>query len=165
MAVGQIYRDFACKEDMIAMIVLADCSEFLKFDSLHKSIEDGRMERIWSWFADFLTPIGNSSETLLAEIVAEAGRNERIAFIFNKMRSDVMNAILRALSALAPGEHLAARRAQLASLIIAMSIGLMQERQTQSENEVSLASALALKMVQTQVAAMLQLRNETDRVS
>jgi AcrR family transcriptional regulator len=158
VAVGQLYRDFSCKEEIIARIVRTDCAEFLQFESLQRDIEDGHTESIWSWFADFLGPGDDASEVLLAEIVAEAGRNERIAAIFTAMREDVFGAILRALEALAPGEHLAMRRVQLANLILAMSLGLIQQRSMQPEDEIAQVAMLALEMVRAEVAAMQQPR-------
>jgi len=154
VAVGQIYRDYACKEEIISVIVSTDCAEFLRFEVLDKSIAAGHLEGIWEWISDFLQPAYDDSETLLGEIVAEAGRNERVAAIFKAMYVQVFEAFIRALEALVPGEHLAARKRQLAQLIMATSLGLIQQRLTQPRAEIASTASLVLGMVRAEVEAM-----------
>jgi AcrR family transcriptional regulator len=162
VAVGQIYRDFACKEDIIAAIVKGDCADFLEAESLQQNIYSGRIDLIWSWVHDFLSPPDADSDMLLSEILAEAGRNERVADIFRTMHRDVQVAMHRALEALAPGQHLAERRAQLADMVVAMSLGFSQQRFMQSREATARACQLALKMAQDEVASMQQLCDPAD---
>lgn len=128
VAVGQIYRDFEAKEDIVAAIVEADCYAFLERQSLHRAIAAGDEDAVWAWIRQFLRPTGQSSEPLFAEIIAESTRNARIAAIFARTQADVSGDMLAALALLAPGEHLAHRRALLAEMVMTQSLGLMQHR-------------------------------------
>jgi AcrR family transcriptional regulator len=154
IAVGQIYRDFSSKEAIVAEIVQADCVDFLAPESLRRGIESGDAEFVWGWLGDFIRPEANESDPLFAEIVAESGRNARIAAIFEGTREDVRGAMLAALAALVPGEALAERRCALADLITATALGLMQHRFLSPAEETDRAAALVLKMIRTEIAAM-----------
>lgn len=154
IAVGQIYRDFSSKEAIVAEIVHADCIEFLSPESLRRGIESGNPEFVWTWLADFVRPEAGESDPLFAEIVAEAARNPRVAAIFDVIRDDIEGTMLAALAALVPGESFAERRAALADLIIATAMGLMQHRLLHDGSGSGRATALALKMIRAEVAAM-----------
>jgi AcrR family transcriptional regulator len=111
IAVGQLYRDFSAKEDIVAAIVDAA----LVRDWLHQFItaEDAEED------------VENSR--LFAEIVAEAGRNERIAAIFRRINDDVRGLMLNALEMLAPSPRMAERRAVLSDMISTMALGMLHQ--------------------------------------
>ncbi len=128
VAVGQIYRDFEAKEDIVAEIVEGDLAEFMACDSLHRAISTGDAAQVREWIRHFLGPTHRDAKPLFAEIVAESSRNERIAAIFSRVRQEVNASMLAALTLLAPGDHVASRRALLADLVLTQSLGLMQFR-------------------------------------
>jgi len=129
VAVGQLYRDFSSKEDIVAAIVNAGCNSFMAADSLRRAILDGDEDHVFEWIHQFVVPDDDTDESrLFAEIVAEAGRNARIAAIFNGIHGDVRVLMIQALEMLAPGAGLACRREALADAIITMSLGLMHHQ-------------------------------------
>ncbi|WP_375382650.1 TetR/AcrR family transcriptional regulator [uncultured Sphingomonas sp.] len=129
VAVGQIYRDFDSKEEVVAAIVEGDCYAFLERDCLYRSIAANDERAVWTWLRQFFRPAAKrGTEPLFAEIIAESTRNERIAAIFVRKHEDVTATMLAALTLLAPGEHLADRRALLTELVLTLSRGLMQQR-------------------------------------
>ncbi|AXJ94463.1 TetR/AcrR family transcriptional regulator [Sphingomonas sp.] len=125
IAVGQIYRDFASKEDIVAAICNADCRTFMLGDQLHDAMEAGDSEGVRAWLRHFVDADDPGGEDrLFAEIVAEATRNERIATIFHALREEMEGKLRAALTMLAPGDALAARRRLLADMIVTLSLGL-----------------------------------------
>src|SRR3982751_221809 len=52
--VGQIYRDFSSKEDIIAAIALADLSQFLDEPTLNRAIDFDNTDAIRAWILAFV---------------------------------------------------------------------------------------------------------------
>lgn len=125
--VGQLYRDFACKEDIVAELVRADVVEFLDEPALRAAVEARDFALVRAWIARFLEEDPNdvSSYALFAETFAEATRNDRVGAIVREIDALVRDNILRALVALAPGDHRAARRSELADFILAVGHGVL----------------------------------------
>lgn len=133
VAVGQLYRDFSAKEDIVAAIVNTDCRTFMAADSLRLAIENGDEAQVRDWIRQFVLPEDDADDgRLFAEIIAEAGRNERIAAIFDGTHHDVRTLMLAALDMLAPGAALAERRSALADVILTMSLGLLHHQLVRS---------------------------------
>lgn len=129
VAVGQLYRDFAAKEDIVAAIVDTDCRTFMAADSLQLAIDEGDEVQVRDWIRQFVQSEDEIDDgRLFAEIIAEAGRNERIAAIFDSTHHDVRTLMLAALDMLAPGPELAGRRSTLADVILTMSLGLLHHQ-------------------------------------
>lgn len=129
VAVGQLYRDFAAKEDIVAAIVTSDCETFMARDALRRAVADGDEAAVWAWLRGFVAPGEDShDDRLFAEIVAEAARNQRIAAIFAATRDDAAVCLSQALAMLAPGDSVDDRRTLLADLILTQSLGIMQHR-------------------------------------
>ena len=127
VAVGQIYRDFEAKEEIVAAIVEGDCARLLERESLHRAVESGDVDAVWRWIRQFIQPtVDREAIVMFAEIIAESTRNHRIAAIFDRTRADVGVSLLSALVLLAPGDEIADRRALLAELILTLSLGLKQ---------------------------------------
>lgn len=157
VAVGQLYRDFAAKEDIVAAIVNTDCRSFMAADSLRLAIERGDADEVREWIHLFVTeePDDDGGERLFAEIIAEAGRNERVAAIFNGIHEDVRALMLEALAMLAPGDSLVSRRAAAADTILTMSLGLMHHRLIRSGADlVGLAGSLT-KIIDREIESLL----------
>lgn len=127
--VGQIYRDFASKEDIIAAMAEEDIAAFLDEDALHRAMAAGDAVAIRSWIARFATIDDPLEECrMFAEILAEAGRNPRIAEIHRNIDVRIRACLNAALAALAPSPERAADRAALVDLILALGLGVMTRR-------------------------------------
>ena len=125
--VGQIYRDFASKEDIIAAIALHDLSQFLDEDALEAAIRAGDMATIRQWILSFVSYDEDiEGYRLMPEIMAESARNPRIAQVQDELHRRVRDALLAALAACAPGEARAEARATLADLVNTLGGGLCQ---------------------------------------
>lgn len=126
IAVGQMYRDFAAKEDIVAALVERDCASFMRADTLKDAIDNRDSDRIMAWLMGFLEPDDDrEGRALFAEIVAESARNERIAGIFTTIQLELRALILAALAQLAPDPARAAQRAILADILLTFSLGLL----------------------------------------
>ena len=80
--VGQIYRDFENKEAIVAAIVERDMSEFLGDDDLCSASQQCDDAAVRQWIARFIACAEVKNLRLVAEIMAESARNERVAAIF-----------------------------------------------------------------------------------
>ena len=127
VAVGQIYRDFQSKEDIVAALVEADCGRMMMYDQLEAAIGAGDSAAVRAWLFDFLDP-GDSRDDarLFAEIIAESGRNARIAAIFHVLHDRLREHIAAALAMLAPAPARAAAREALTEALMTLSLGLFQ---------------------------------------
>jgi AcrR family transcriptional regulator len=129
IAVGQIYRDFSCKEEIVAAIVTDDCAQFMDTQQLEAAVAKQDRAATRTWIEHFLEPGAPvESDRLFSEIVAESSRNPRIAAIFLQLQSEFENRLLQALTLLVPDKRHAGRRRALADSIMTLSIGLQQHR-------------------------------------
>ena len=125
--VGQIYRDFSAKEDIVAAIALRDLSQFLDEAALDRAIHAGDMIAVREWILAFVTYDEDvDGYRLMPEIMAESSRNPRIARLQEEISSRVKNALAAALAAWAPGKDRAIARSELADLILTLGGGLCQ---------------------------------------
>lgn len=129
IAVGQIYRDFSSKEDIVAAIVSEDCARYVEATRLESAIEVGDSDAALEWLHHFVEPSEDlDGDRMFAEIVAESARNERIARIFVSLQEDLRARLLAALALIAPGDTIADERGVLADAITTFSLGLLQHR-------------------------------------
>lgn len=127
VAIGQIYRDFACKEDIVAALVTADCGRLMMYEELEVAIRAGDSTAVRAWLRDFLDPGDERDDArLFAEIVAESGRNPRIAAIFRTLHDQLREHLHAALALLAPGPERAGRREVMTEALMTLSLGLFQ---------------------------------------
>jgi AcrR family transcriptional regulator len=125
--VGQIYRDFSSKEDIIAAIAFRDLSQFLDEAALQRAIDASDMAAIRQWILAFVTYDQDiEGYRLMPEIMAESSRNPRIARLQEDINASVKNALAAALAAWAPGADRETARSELADLILALGGGLCQ---------------------------------------
>jgi AcrR family transcriptional regulator len=125
--VGQIYRDFSSKEDIIAAIAFRDLSQFLDEATLQHAIDAGDMAAIRQWILAFVTYDEDvEGYRLMPEIMAESSRNPRVARLQEDISASVKSALVAALTAWAPGADREAARAELADLILTLGGGLCQ---------------------------------------
>lgn len=129
VAVGQIYRDFANKEEIVAAIVERDLSASLDDEALRRAVDGGDATAVRQWVRHFLSSDKDETTTaLVAEIVAEQSRNERIAVIFHTVQERLRTSIAGALEVLAPEPAKAPRREMLCEMILTISAGLFHRR-------------------------------------
>lgn len=125
IAIGQIYRDFASKEDIVAALVETDCTRLMNYGAIEDAVHRGDAEVARRWIGEFVQPSDDIDDArLFAEIIAESARNERIAAIFTTLQADLRRHLLDALALLAPGIALAQRRVLLGDAVMTMSLGL-----------------------------------------
>ncbi|KQR87932.1 hypothetical protein ASG07_03475 [Sphingomonas sp. Leaf343] len=127
--VGQIYRDFASKEDIVAALVEADLAEFLAKDLLAESVRNGDTAAVREWIGRFTRcdePIEECR--MMTEIVAEGARNVRIADIHRNLDAQVRDSLMIALEVLVPGPAAAARRVLLVDMILTVGLGMVNRR-------------------------------------
>lgn len=151
VAVGQLYRDFASKEAIIAAIVAQDSSEFLIASDIARSVAEGDEAAVWQWLRDFLDPEPDCSSVLIAEIVAEAARNPKVAGIFVGCHQQVRGALLQALHVLLPGPELADARGVMADMMLMLSLGLLQHDLMRGETEVRRLADVAFASIRGQI--------------
>ena len=155
IAVGQIYRDFSAKEEIVAALVEEDCGQFMDVDTLDAAIGGGDSDAVRAWLRHFVDPDDDrDGDRMFAEIVAEASRNERIAAIFVGLQNRFRLNLLAALAILAPGEEIADQRATLADTIMTLSIGLLHHRLIQPTLDVPALAGALRALVDREVASL-----------
>ncbi|KQM28023.1 hypothetical protein ASE57_06810 [Sphingomonas sp. Leaf11] len=127
--VGQIYRDFADKEAIVAAIVESDLAIFLNDQDMTRAIQTRDIPVLREWLREFLR-CGSDGEPdpLFAEIMAEAARNDRIRVIAHSINRSVSGALMRVLVALAPDDSQAEERSRLCDMILTMGAGVLYRR-------------------------------------
>lgn len=126
--VGQIYRDFESKEAVIAAICEMDVAVWLEEDILAAAVRAGDLPAIRRWLTRFNQPDDSEEYRLVAEIMAEAGRNVRIAESYRALDSRVRGSLVAALAAIAPRQSQGEVIEALAELILTLGVGLASRR-------------------------------------
>lgn len=127
--VGQIYRDFASKEDIIAAITEEGCAEFLDTARLDIAVGSGDFAGVRDWimhFIDIDQPIDNYR--IMPEIMAESARNDRIATVMRTLHQQVRATLVSALCSLVSGDHRMAECEAVADVIMTLGMGLNHRR-------------------------------------
>lgn len=126
IAVGQMYRDFTSKEDIVAALAQEDCATLMRADALKSAIRSGEPEAAMTWLLGLLElDEDRDARRLFAEIVAESARNERISAIFKAVQVELRSAVMQALLQIAPGPDLEGGRSLLADMLLSFSLGLL----------------------------------------
>ncbi|MBB5709908.1 TetR/AcrR family transcriptional regulator [Sphingomonas xinjiangensis] len=127
--VGQIYRDFHSKEDIIAAICERDVSDWLEEDMLAAAVASGDPGAVREWMGRFLSSDEPVEECrLMSEIVAEVGRNARIAELNRSIDRRIRNSLSAALQAIASAKGSAEDQDSLIDLILSLGMGIMLRR-------------------------------------
>ena len=152
--VGQIYRDFASKEDIVAQIVTADCAAFMAREQLDDAIAAGDHAAVWAWIRNLIEPDEPGvAETLFIEIVAESARNERIRDIFERTRRDADTPIRRALAFVMHPDTGAQRLAVFVDWLLAQSLGLQQLRALHPESNIAPIADVIVQTLKAEACA------------
>lgn len=138
IAIGQIYRDFASKEEIVAALVGVDCGRLMMFEVLQTAIANGDAKAVRAWLGEFVEPSDNPDDArLFAEILAESSRNPRIAAIFREVQDGLRRHMDEALRLLAPADALHDRRLILAEVITTLSVGMTHQQLMRPDADLS----------------------------
>lgn len=154
VGVGQIYHDFASKEDIIAAIVERDIAAFLNEECLARSIRERDHKAVRHWITDLSCtdePIEDCR--MMTEILAEIARNDRMAEIHRRIEGRVRGGLATALASLAP--HAETDRVELLTeLIMAMATGLMCRRIAAPTTDASSVHAAIERIIDSELNAL-----------
>ncbi|VWX46721.1 TetR/AcrR family transcriptional regulator [Novosphingobium sp. 9U] len=127
--VGQIYRDFAGKEDLIAAIVERDIADLLDDPKLAGAMASGQADHLLQWMRAFIgESLDDDSRKVLSDILSEGTRNPRIATILRQACERLRERIASAALIWIPGPEQQAEREGLADLILT-ACGALHHRQ------------------------------------
>ena len=155
VAVGQMYRDFASKEDIVAALVAEDCAAFLRAEMLASAISDGDSGSAMTWLLALLEPSDDPGTAgLFAEIVAESARNKRIAAIFASLQLELRSTVMEALAQIAPDPKLDDARSLLADTLLTLSLGLLHNQLLNPAADTRLLSKTMQQILKERVIAM-----------
>ncbi len=121
--VGQIYRDFANKEAIVAALVEEDLDRCLRPNELCAAHQSGDREAVRAWLRGYLSGAEIPDVRLVMEIMAESARNDRIAAVFRGIDQLLLAQLTAALTDLAPPGASATRIACLAQTVRIMGGG------------------------------------------
>jgi AcrR family transcriptional regulator len=162
--VGQIYRDFASKEDIIAAIVAADVAAWLQEDLLADAVQAGDLDAIRTWITRFAAVKGCAEECrMMSEILAEAGRNPRIWDLYQDMDRRVRGSLNAALAALAPAPDQSAARDLLADVVLALGAGMKTRRLVRPELDATSLSGMLATMIDRELDVLTEGAPMSDR--
>lgn len=127
--VGQIYRDFSNKEDIIAAICERDVTAWLEEDRLREAVEAKDLAAVRDWMDRFVFSDDSVEECrLMSEIVAEAGRNQRIADLNQCIDLRIRESLSAALAAVTSDRECSEEQDALMNFILALGIGITMQR-------------------------------------
>jgi AcrR family transcriptional regulator len=151
--IGQIYRDFASKEDIVAALAEQNVSGWLEEEVLAAAVAAGDAQAIRSWIRRFEQQDDKMDDCrLMTEIVAEAGRNARIAAIYHRIDDRVRDSLSLALRALLPDSADDGEVALLIEFILAAGIGVVSRRVLRADTPAIALGNLISKMVDRYLA-------------
>lgn len=160
--VGQLYRDFASKEEIVAEIVQTHVGIFLDEQGLRDAVERQDAIAARRWLSRFLEEDGRECDhatedcAIFAEVHAEASRNARVATIVRETDARVRDNIAAALGVIAPGEALAARRMMLARIILSLAHGLWHRLITDPDAPQAQLAVYASQLLQPEIDALIR---------
>jgi AcrR family transcriptional regulator len=159
--VGQIYRDFDSKEAIVAEIVRGDLAQFLDESGLEHAIASGDPAAVRLWISDFIQQDKEPCKgRLLAQIIVEASRNERIAELFQGADRHIKSCLERALDAIAPGAARQAAGLALAEMIMVLLVGLPQRQIAIPQTDMKAVAIDISQLVERELDRLLELQTD-----
>ena len=153
--VGQIYRDFASKEHIVAAIVEGDLNAYLDESLLHAAINRGDAPAIRGWIRDLVERKAHPQESpLLPEILAESGRNDRISAILRCIDARVRACVLAALGALSSLPLDTPRLGASADLVMTVMMGLCSRQIAGLDADSAGLAARVQQMIERELNAL-----------
>ena len=155
--VGQIYRDFASKEDIIAAIASEDVEAWLQEDCVRAAIARDDHQAIRDWINRFHACDEPVEECrMMTEIMAEAARNPRMAHIYRDIDNRVRSSLHAALEALGVDCVGIVGREVLVDLVLALGLGSMMRRIIHPETDCQKLAESFRALIDTQLAARME---------
>lgn len=152
--VGQIYRDFAGKEDLIAAIVERDVTELLDDPHMASALDAGHVEQLNTWVRGFVSrDLDRETCSILADIMSEATRNARMATIVAGAHERLHARLTEAAMLWAPAPEKAAARKELADFILTAA-GAIQHRQIFGLEANAPMIKMMVELVETEIARL-----------
>lgn len=151
--VGQIYRDFASKEDIIAAIASEDVEAWLQEDCVRAAIARDDHQAIRDWINRFYACDEPVEECrMMTEIMAEAARNPRVADIYREIDNRIRCSLHAAFEALGVDCVGIVDRDVLVDLVLALGLGSMMRRIVQPEIDCQKLAGSFRALIDTQLA-------------
>ncbi len=126
--VGQLYRDFSGKEELIAAIVERDLADLLDDPHLSDAVASGDPAQLNAWLRHFITrELDPESRSVLTDIVAETTRNPKIAAILQTGYRRLESRLISAAFVWIPDPDKDEARRELVELILTAG-GAIQHR-------------------------------------
>ncbi|GLK48307.1 hypothetical protein GCM10017620_12800 [Brevundimonas intermedia] len=145
---GQIYRDFDSKDDIIAAICEQDISLLLSDVRLFDDSRIGGPEALRTWIEDYVAhQPGLDQCRMMTEISAEAGRNPRVAHILMDLESRLLTKLDSTLNALTNGRIEPIVRLRIVKIMFALNLGLMIQRAAQPDYDTTGALRPAMDLI------------------
>lgn len=156
IAVGQIYRDFANKEAIIAAICEADLAGWLGEETLEAAVAAGDIPAIYAWIERIATQEPSQEDRrLMCELLAEAGRNPIVAEMNRKVDDRLCTSLEGALMSLAP-RACAQDRTTMMDFIISISWGMVARMELFPHREHDTVRRYVASLLQKELAALAQ---------
>jgi AcrR family transcriptional regulator len=154
IAVGQIYRDFANKEAIVAAICETDLAAWLEEENLQAALCTGDSAAIRAWIERVVTDEPSyDNRRLMCELLAEVGRNQRIADVNQRTEDRLRTSLSAALTALAP-QATVQSRSTLMDFVLALSWGMVARMELSPGSDHAAARDYAATILQREVAAL-----------
>lgn len=156
IAVGQIYRDFANKEAIIAAICEADLAGWLGEETLEAAVAAGDIPAIYAWIERIATQEPSQEDRrLMCELLAEAGRNPIVAEMNRKVDDRLCTSLEGALKSLAP-RACAQDRTTMMDFIISISWGMVARMELFPHREHDTVRRYVASLLHKELAALAQ---------
>ncbi|MEE4451406.1 helix-turn-helix domain-containing protein [Novosphingobium resinovorum] len=154
IAVGQIYRDFANKEAIIAAICETECAAWLDEKALSAAVAAQDRTAILEWVEriGFDEP-DCEDRRLMCELLAEVGRNPAIGQMNARVDERLRTSLGAALGSLAPHAS-SQRRATVMDFIVTMSWGMVALRQLSPDSDHETLHTRLAALLRQEVAAL-----------
>lgn len=154
IAVGQIYRDFANKEAIVAAICETDLAAWLEEENLQAALCTGDSAAIRAWIERVVTDEPSyDNRRLMCELLAEVGRNQRIADVNQRTEDRLRTSLSAALTALAP-QATVQSRSTVMDFVLALSWGMVARMELSPGSDHAAARDYAATILQREVAAL-----------
>lgn len=152
--VGQIYRDFANKEAIVAALVGQEIDRCLRPNELFAARETGDRDAVRTWLRGYLSGAEVPDVRMVMEIMAESARNDRIAEVFRGVDSLLRAQLSAALSDLAPPEADPGRIACLADAVRIMGGGSFHHWLSEGRGPAEPVIDMLMSLIDREIAAL-----------
>lgn len=154
--VGQIYRDFANKEAIVAALVEEDLDRCLRPNELCVAHESGDREAVRAWLRGYVSGATVPDVRMVMEIMAESARNDRIADVFKGVDSVMRAQLTAALSDLAPPGAAPARIACLVDAVRIMGGGSFHHWLSEGKGPAEPVIDMLMNLIDREIAALAE---------